>query len=120
MVNDEGPAPHDNDMRQIRIRDYLISNCSKAFTWQETSMSRLWHQHSWGILTMSGPLIQQRSDHVSIVNGTEYFTYVPRVGGYSTNLYESMERRLQLEQFIEILGGLGTATYDPYEVKPYF
>lgn len=121
VVNDEGPDETEFSTRRNDIRDYLLSNCGKAFSWQYTSLSRPREANAWGEMVDSGPLIRQRSTDIDVVQGTNYATFLPRIGGYRTSLYESIERRHRLDEFTEILGSLGVATYEPgFEVKPFF
>jgi hypothetical protein len=114
VVNDEGNDPRLNNNRVLRIRDYFLSTCAQAFSWQDTMMSRSNQTSGWQHPgPMEGPLLEQRHDRIKIFTGSLYCPRVPNLSNEPVPIADSIERRKRLQEFTAIITGLGVETYEP-------
>ncbi|MDB5181829.1 MAG: hypothetical protein JWP13_592 [Candidatus Saccharibacteria bacterium] len=114
VVNDEGAHPTDPDLHVVYIKDYFLSSCAKAFSWQETEQTRPETVQGWTVVKDAvGPLLEQRHDYVNFATGRMYTPQIATIGNGAASLIESLERRVRLEEFTAIAVSLGIETYEP-------
>jgi hypothetical protein len=113
ITNDLTSHPTDIDGHQMAIKDDVILLSSNRFSWQENVLYKRRQDSGWTVPSNAGALLEQRSDYVDLVSGSNYDLNIPRPGGWPTPLTVSIIDRLQLERSIEVIESLNVSSHQP-------
>lgn len=108
IVNDTDTTYDD---RQTVIRDFLVPATWNGIAVTRTTLMMSRVDHSWKWDTITGPLIQERSDYVQIRSSQGYKPLTP---DNSNRLLDALYRREISEELLGIIRYLGPNSFDNY------